>query len=365
MVANVEKRAATGKGAQKIMNSRTVNIGGTIIGGKNPVVVQSMTNTKTSDVDATVSQIKRLEDAGCEIVRIAVPDEESAKCIGKIKSGISIPLVADIHFRYELALIAAEEGVDKLRINPGNIGSRENVEKVVLSAKKHGLPIRIGVNSGSVEKDLLGKYKGPTAQAMVESAFRHVKILEEMDYRDIVVSLKAADVPTTIAAYRLMAEKSDYPLHVGITEAGTKWAGTIYSSVGIGVLLAEGIGNTIRVSLTADPVEEIPVAWEILKALKLRQRGPRVISCPTCGRTRSDLISLAEEVERHVSKLKAPLKIAVMGCEVNGPGEAADADVGVACGKGFAWVFRKGKRIKKVPEDKLIEGLMDEIGKLM
>ncbi len=346
------------------MKTRTVTVGNIKIGGDNPVSVQSMANTKTSDVQSTVDQIKRLEDVGCEIVRIAVPDEECAKNIGKIKAKISIPLVADIHFRYRLALIAAKEGIDKLRINPGNIGSAENVQKVVNSAKEHKIPIRIGVNSGSIEKHLLSKYKGPTAEAMVESALGHVKILEDMDFKDIVISLKAADVQTTIKAYQIMSKKRDYPLHVGITEAGTKNVGTIYSAVGIGSLLSQGIGNTIRVSLTSDPVDEIAVAWEILKALDMRKRGPRLVSCPTCGRTKVNLIKLAEEVEEKIRAVKSPLKVAVMGCEVNGPGEAADADIGIACGKGFGWIFKKGQKVDKVPEDKLVETLMAQVKEL-
>jgi len=319
-----------------------------------------MTNTRTDDVESTVAQIQKLAEAGCEIVRVAVPDEASAKAIGRIKSRIAIPMVADIHFRHELALIALAEGIDKLRINPGNIGSRKNVEAVVSAARTRNVPIRIGVNSGSVEKDLAAKYGGPTADAMVESALRHVSILEELEYRHIVVSLKAADVRTTLAAYRRMAKEHDYPLHLGITEAGTRWSGSIYSAVGIGALLAEGIGDTIRVSLTADPVEELPVAWEILKALDLRTRGPRLVSCPTCGRTRVNLIAVAEEVERRLKNITVPLKVAVMGCEVNGPGEAAEADIGVACTQGGGWIFKKGKKQYRVEESQLVEALIRE-----
>lgn len=344
--------------------TRTVQVGSLTLGGGNPIRVQSMTNTRTDDVDATVTQIQRLVQEGCEIVRVAVPDALAAKSIGRIKSRIDIPLVADIHFRHELALIALAEGIDKLRINPGNIGSRRNVEAVVNAARTRNVPIRIGVNSGSVEKDLVAQHGGPTANAMVESALRHVSILEELDYRHIVVSLKAADVQTTLAAYRRMAKERNYPLHLGITEAGTRWSGSIYSAVGIGALLAEGIGDTLRVSLTADPVEELPVAWEILKALDLRTRGPRLVSCPTCGRTRVNLIAVAEEVERRLKNIKAPIKVAVMGCEVNGPGEAAEADIGVACTQGGGWIFKKGKKQYKVAESELVDALVREAEQL-
>lgn len=344
--------------------TRTIRIGNVPVGGRHPVAVQSMTNTKTADVKATVAQIKRLEKSGCEIIRVAVPDDQSAACLGKIKSKISIPLVADIHFRHTLALRAIEEGVDKLRINPGNIGAKDRVRKVVEAAQKKGVPIRIGVNSGSVEKDLLAKYGGPLPEALMESALRHVRILEEMDFKDIVVSLKASDVPTTLTAYRLLARERNYPLHIGITEAGTKWTGSIHSAVGLGALLARGIGDTLRVSLTADPVEEVRVAWEILKSLELRRRGPRVISCPTCGRTRLNLIAIAEEVERKLRKISAPIKVAVMGCEVNGPGEAADADIGIACGKNAGWIFIAGEKKQKVPEKDLVNTLMTEIRKM-
>ncbi|MCK4591272.1 MAG: flavodoxin-dependent (E)-4-hydroxy-3-methylbut-2-enyl-diphosphate synthase [Candidatus Latescibacteria bacterium] len=333
------------------------------IGGGAPVTVQSMTNTDTRDVEATVGQIHRLEQAGCEIVRVAVPDQAAAKVLSQIKRQIAIPLVADIHFDYRLALSALEAGVDKLRINPGNIGSQERVEAVVKAASERKIPIRIGVNSGSLEKELLQKYGWPTAEAMVESALRHVAILEKLGFEEIVISLKSSDVPVTMGAYELISEKVSYPLHVGITEAGTLKAGSIRSAVGIGTLLAQGIGDTIRVSLTSDPLEEVEVGFEILKSLGLRRRGPTVISCPTCGRAQIDLIPLAEEVERRVKSIEKPLKIAVMGCVVNGPGEAKQADFGIAGGKGEGLVFKHGKVIKKVKEPQLVDALLEEIEK--
>ena len=320
-----------------------------------------MTNTDTRDAAATVRQIQALERAGCEIVRVAVPDEEAADRLSEIKRAISIPLVADIHFRARLALRAIEAGVDKLRINPGNIGGREKVERVVRAAQEQGIPIRVGVNAGSLEKDLLRKYGSPTAEALVESALRHVTILEGLGFEDIVISLKASDVPLSIAAYRLISEKVNYPLHVGITEAGTLRTGALRSAVGIGTILSEGIGDTIRVSLTADPVEEVHVGFEILKALGLRQRGATVISCPTCGRTEINLIPLAEEVERALREVKEPIKVAVMGCVVNGPGEAKEADFGIAGGRGAGVVFRRGEIVRKVKEKELLEALLGEI----
>jgi (E)-4-hydroxy-3-methylbut-2-enyl-diphosphate synthase len=324
-----------------------------------------MTNTDTRDVSATISQIKALESVGCEIVRVAVPNMESASVINKIKSEISIPLVADIHFDYRLALKVIEEGVDKLRINPGNIGDIENVQAVVESAKKNNIPIRIGINSGSLEKDLLVKYGHPTPEAMVESAMRHVKILEDLEFYDIVISLKASDPMKMISAYRLMAERVDYPLHLGVTEAGTAFSGAIRSAVGIGILLSEGIGDTIRVSLTDDPIQEIRAGFEILKSLELREHGATVISCPTCGRTKIDIIRIAREVEERVADIKKPIKIAVMGCIVNGPGEAKEADIGIAGGKGKGILFKKGERIRSIPEDRLVDELVNEIRKML
>lgn len=328
------------------------------------MAVQSMANTKTSDVGATVSQIKKLEKAGCEIIRVAVPDMEAAKKLGKIKSQINIPLVADIHFSHLLALEAIEQGVDKIRFNPGNIGSIEKVKQVVKACKKRNIPIRIGVNGGSLEKDILAKYKNKvTADAMVESALRHIKILEKMNFRDIAVSLKASDIERTVESYKKLSEKVDYPLHLGITEAGTIFRGTIMSSIGIGHLLYVGIGDTIRVSLTADPVEEIKVAWEILKSLGLRKRGITVTSCPTCGRTKIDLIGLAKKVEKLVEGIDKDVHVAVMGCVVNGPGEAREADLAVIGGEGVGLICRKGKIIKKVDEKNLLKEFEKELEK--
>jgi (E)-4-hydroxy-3-methylbut-2-enyl-diphosphate synthase len=344
--------------------SRKVIVGDVPIGGDAPISVQSMTNTDTRDVRATVEQIHRLERAGCEIVRVAVPDMEAAQALGEIKRAISIPLVADIHFDYKLALKAIEAGVDKLRINPGNIGDESRVKMVVEAAKGKGVPIRIGVNSGSLERDILRKYGHPTPEAMVESALRHVRILEDMGFHDIVISLKASDVLTTVRAYRLIAERCDYPLHLGVTEAGTFFSGTVKSAMGIGALLLDGIGDTIRVSLTADPVEEVRVGYEILKSLGLRERGPNFISCPTCGRCEIDLISIAEEVQRRLSYLTVPITIAIMGCVVNGPGEAKEADVGLAGGKGKGVIFKKGRPIKTVPEERLVDELIREIDQM-
>ncbi|HBG81587.1 TPA: 4-hydroxy-3-methylbut-2-en-1-yl diphosphate synthase [candidate division CPR2 bacterium] len=343
--------------------TRTIQIGGIKIGGDNPIAIQSMTNTDTRDAASTVSQIKKLEEAGCEIIRAAVPDMKAAEALREIKKQISIPLVADIHFDYKLALKSIESGVDKIRINPGNIGNEEKVKEVVRACKDKNIPIRIGVNIGSLEKDIEQKH-GRTAKAMVESALFHIRILEKLDFHDIAVSLKASDVLRTVKAYRLLSEKVDYPLHLGITEAGTPKTGTIKSSVGLGIMLAEGIGDTIRVSLTSDPTEEIRVAWEILKSLNLRERGANLISCPTCGRTEIDLISLANKVEEIVQKIDKPITIAVMGCVVNGPGEAKEADVGVAGGKGAGVIFKKGKVLKTVSEAELLPELLKEIEKL-
>lgn len=341
--------------------SRPVTIGRVTIGGTHPVAVQSMTNTKTENVAATVEQIHRLTERGCEIIRCAVPTLEAAKALADIKKQIAIPLIADIHFDYRLALQALESGVDALRLNPGNIGGRDRVEKVVTAAKARQVPIRIGVNAGSLPRDLLAKYGHPSAQAMVEAAWRHIHILEEMDYNNIVISLKAHDVPLTLEAYRLMARECDYPLHVGVTEAGTIHSGLIKSAVGIGTLLAEGIGDTIRVSLTGDPLAEIDAGFEILKSLGLRQHGPTLVSCPTCGRTSVSLEKMAREVETRLSHIRQPITVAVMGCVVNGPGEAREADVGIAGGCGEGLIFRKGEILRKVPEDRLVEELFNEI----
>ncbi len=346
------------------MKTREVNIGGVKIGGGNPVAIQSMCNTDTRDVDATVEQIARLTDAGCEIIRVAVPDMAAAEAVREIKKRISIPLVVDIHFDYRLALECMKNGADKVRINPGNIGDKDRVKQVVEMAKAGGIPIRIGVNGGSLEKRLLQKYGGVTADALVESAAGHIAILKDLNFDDIVVSIKVSDVPTTIEAYRKFSKASNIPLHIGVTEAGTLRAGTIKSAVGIGALLADGIGDTMRVSLTADPVEEVYAAYEIQRVLDLRKRGVNLVSCPTCGRTQIDLISIASEVERRVANIDKPIKVAVMGCAVNGPGEARDADIGIAGGNGVGLIFKKGEIVKKVPEDKIIDELMAEIEKL-
>lgn len=345
--------------------TRAIKIGNVIVGGGAPISVQSMTTTKTDDVPATIAQIRQLAAAGCDIVRLAVPDMAAATAIAKIKEQVATPLVADIHFDYRLALAALEAGVDALRLNPGNIGGREQVAAVVQAAKKRGVPIRIGVNAGSLPKDILAKHGGhPTPAALVESAMRHVRLLEELDFYDIKISLKTHDVPMTIAAYQLISQTVDYPLHLGITEAGTAKSGTIKSAVGIGALLVQGIGDTIRVSLTGDPVEEVKVANEILKALGLRQYGPTLISCPTCGRCNIELARIAEEVEAKLQTIRIPIKVAVMGCVVNGPGEAREADIGIAGGKGMGLVFRKGEVIKTVPQEQLVAVLFEEIDKL-
>ncbi|KUJ91504.1 flavodoxin/ferredoxin-dependent (E)-4-hydroxy-3-methylbut-2-enyl-diphosphate synthase [Thermoanaerobacter mathranii] len=345
--------------------TREVKIGNKKIGGNNPILVQSMTNTDTHDIEKTIEQIRRLEAEGCDIIRVAVPDMEAAEAIKEIKKNINIPLVADIHFDYRLAIKSIENGVDKIRINPGNIGREENIKKVVEIAKERGIPIRIGVNSGSLEKEILYKYKGITAEAVVESALKSVLILEKLGFYDIVISLKTPNVPLTIEAYKLASSKVDYPLHVGITEAGTIEAGTIKSAIGIGTLLYLGIGDTIRVSLTGDPVHEVRVGRQILRSLGLLKEGVEVISCPTCGRTKIDLIKLAQEVEKRTRHIKKPLKVAVMGCVVNGPGEAKEADIGIAGGDGEGVIFKKGKVYKKVKEEELIEELTKEIEKLL
>lgn len=343
---------------------REVTVGGVKIGGDAPISIQSMTNTDTRNVAETVNQIKRLETAGCQIIRVAVPDMEAAEAIREIKKQIKIPLVSDIHFDYRLALECIKNGVDKVRINPGNIGDREKVKAVADACRERNIPIRIGVNGGSLEKELLKKYGKPTADALVESALSHVKILEDLDFSDIVVSIKVSDVPTMLEAYRKFNKIKDIPLHVGVTEAGTKSAGMVKSAVGIGALLSEGIGNTMRVSLTADPVEEIYAAKEILKVLGLRKQGAELISCPTCGRTRIDMIPIAEEMEKRLRNIDKDIKVAVMGCAVNGPGEAREADIGVAGGVGEGLIFKKGEILRKVKEDEIIPALMEEIGKL-
>ncbi|MGB8658226.1 MAG: flavodoxin-dependent (E)-4-hydroxy-3-methylbut-2-enyl-diphosphate synthase [Candidatus Zixiibacteriota bacterium] len=341
--------------------TQRVWVGKVPIGGGAPISVQSMTKTDTRDVSATIKQIRKLEKAGCEIIRVAVPDMEAASALPKIKRGIKIPLVADIHFDYRLALKAIDAGVDKLRINPGNIGAEWKVKEIVKAAKERKIPIRAGVNAGSLPRDLLAKYQKASPPALVEAALRQVRILENLNFQDIVVSLKAFDVPTTVEAYQLISKKTSHPLHLGITEAGLPLSGSVRSALGIGLLLAAGIGDTIRVSLTGDPVEEVKVGYEILKSLNLREHGPTIISCPTCGRCEIDLISLTKKVEQKLKNLRAPLKLAVMGCVVNGPGEARDADLGIAGGKGYGLLFRKGKEIGKVKEEDLVQALMDVV----
>ena len=345
--------------------TRQIHIGKVAIGGGAPISVQSMCNTKTTDTVATVAQIKALQNAGCDIVRVAVPDMEAAKNLGNIIKEISIPLVADIHFDYKLALEAIEQGISALRLNPGNIGGEEKVRAVVKAAKEAHIPIRIGVNAGSLDKKILAKYGEVTPEALVESAMQHVKILEDLDFHDLKISLKAHDVPLTLAAYRLMSKTVDYPLHLGITEAGTVNTGIIKSAVGIGALLAEGIGDTFRISLTGDPVVEVKVANEILKSLGLKEYGPTLVACPTCGRTSIDLPAIAAKVEKKLEGIKDPIDVAVMGCVVNGPGEARGADVGIAGGNGEGLIFRKGEIIRKVPEENLVEELFNEIDAIL
>ncbi|NLF34688.1 MAG: flavodoxin-dependent (E)-4-hydroxy-3-methylbut-2-enyl-diphosphate synthase [Clostridiales bacterium] len=337
--------------------TKKISVGGLPVGGGAPVTIQSMTNTPTQDVAATVAQIRRLAAAGCQIVRVAVPHKEAARALGAIKEQITLPLVADIHFDYKLALEAAAAGADKIRINPGNIGDEDRVKAVARACRARGIPIRIGVNGGSLEKPLLAKHGGVTPEALVESAFGHIALLEKFEFDDICVSLKASSVPLTMAAYRLMAQSIHYPLHLGITEAGTPKMGILKSAVGIGGLLAIGIGDTMRVSLSADPVEEVIAARDILRAVGLRREGPELISCPTCARTQIDLIALAGEVERRLEGVRKPITVAVMGCAVNGPGEASAADVGIAGGDGVGLLFRKGEIVKKVPQENLVEEL--------
>src|SRR5215207_7523802 len=348
--------------------TRAVSVKGVQVGGGAPVSVQSMTKTDTADVEGTVRQIEEMVRAGCEIVRVAVPDKDAAVALKEIRkrTPADVPLVADIHFHYKLALMALEAGVDKLRLNPGNIGSIERVREVVRATKERGVPIRIGVNGGSLEKDLLKKYGTATPEAMVESALRHIRILEELDFTDIVVSLKASDVRRTVAAYRLLAEQVDYPLHLGVTEAGTPFGGTIKSSIGLGILLHEGIGDTIRVSLAAEPWEEVRVAWDILKSLELRKRGVTVVACPTCGRLDvENFVEIVTEIERRLAHIEEPLHLSIMGCEVNGPGEAHDSQLGVTFGKGVGMIFKDGRPMRKVSGANIVEAFVAEAEKLV
>ncbi len=344
--------------------TRQIHVGSVPVGGGAPVSIQSMTNTRTDDVAATVRQIKQLQAAGCDIVRVAVPEMAAAKAVGAIKEQISIPLVVDIHFDYKLALECVAAGCDKVRINPGNIGGEDRVKAVADACRLRGVPIRIGVNGGSLEKPLLAKYGGVTPQALVDSAFGHMELLRRYDFEDICVSLKSSDVRTTMEAYRLMSVQSDIPLHLGVTEAGTLKMGTLKSAIGIGGLLAQGIGDTFRVTLTADPVEEVYAARDMLKAIGLRAEGPSLVACPTCGRTRIDLIALAQQVEKRLEGVDKPITVAVMGCAVNGPGEASAADVGIAGGEGEGLLFRKGEIVGKVPQEKLLDALFELIDTL-
>jgi (E)-4-hydroxy-3-methylbut-2-enyl-diphosphate synthase len=344
--------------------TRQLQIGSVLVGGDAPCAVQSMCSTDTRDIPATLAQIRGLFEGGCELIRCAVPDMDAAIALGQIKRESPIPVIADIHFDYKLALHVLEGGIDGLRLNPGNIGDTWKVAEVVRSAAERKVPIRIGVNAGSLEKELLAKFGHPTPEAMVESALNHIRILEDLNYREIKISLKASDVMKTVSAYRLLSAKVDYPLHIGITEAGTIFSGTIKSSVGLGILLADGIGDTLRVSLTGDPLDEVRVGYEILKSLGLRQRGVNFVSCPTCGRCQINLIKVAEDVERRLQGVDKRITVAVMGCAVNGPGEAREADVGIAGGKGEGLVFRHGEIVRKVPEDQLADALLEEIAKL-
>lgn len=348
----------------KRKKTHQITVGSVKVGGMAPIAVQSMTNTFTQDILATASQIKRLEQAGCEIVRVAVPDNEAAKAIPLIKEKISIPLIADIHFDHNLAIASARAGADGLRINPGNIGSINKIKAVADCAKEHNIPIRIGVNSGSLEKDILKKYNSACAEAMAESAMRHIELLNSLDFHQIKLSIKASDVARTVDAYKLISSKTDVPLHVGVTEAGTLYSGVVKSSLGIGMVLAQGIGDTIRVSLTRDPVEEVRVGYEILKALDIRRRGPEIISCPTCGRCKIELFDIVENIERALLSNPLQIKIAIMGCVVNGPGEAKEADIGIAGGRGQGILFKKGELVEKIPEDRMAEVLINEVKRL-
>jgi len=344
--------------------TRQISVGSVKVGGDAPISVQSMTKTDTRDIRRTIHQIRRLEEAGCEIVRVAVVDEEAARAIAEIKKKIKIPIIADIHFNYRLALNTMEAGADGLRINPGNIGGKERLKAIILAAKSRSIPIRIGVNAGSLEKDLLKRFGGATAEAMVSSALRTIEGMEDLGFQQIKVSLKASDVPRTLEAYRLFSEKSDYPLHLGITEAGRGSGAIVKSSIGIGLLLSEGIGDTLRVSLTRDPVEEVRVGYDILRSLKIRERGVEIISCPTCGRCEINLTPLVEKVEKATQRIDTPLTIAIMGCVVNGPGEAKEADIGIAGGKGMGLLFRKGRVVKKVREKDFAKVLLSEVDKI-
>ncbi|MBV9210905.1 MAG: flavodoxin-dependent (E)-4-hydroxy-3-methylbut-2-enyl-diphosphate synthase [Acidobacteria bacterium] len=347
--------------------TRAVKVKHVQIGGGAPVAIQSMTKTDTVDVDATVAQIEEMMRAGCEIVRLAVPDKDAALALKEIRRRVpDVPLVADIHFHYKLALLALEAGIDKLRLNPGNIGSHERVREVVRATKERGIPIRIGVNGGSLEKDLLKKYGTATPEAMVESALRHIQILEDLDFQDIIISLKASDVRRTVAAYRLLSEKVDYPLHLGVTEAGTAFSGSIKSAIGLGILLHEGIGDTIRVSLAAEPQEEVRVAWEILKSLELRKRGVTVVACPTCGRLDvDDFVGIVTEIERRLSHIEEPLHLSIMGCAVNGPGEAHDSQLGVTFGRNVGMIYKNGVPLRKVAGADIVEAFVRETEKLI
>ncbi len=345
----------------KRKKTRQIVVGGVAVGGDAPISVQSMTNTKTDDVDATIRQIHHLTQAGCEIVRVAVPAPAAATAIGQIKKQITVPLVADIHFDYRLAIQSAKAGADGLRFNPGNIGSKKNIQALVSCAKDFRVPIRIGVNAGSLEKDIIEKHGGVTADGMVESALRHAALLQDLDFHDIKISIKASDVPRTLAAYRLLSAQTDLPLHVGVTEAGGLYAGIVKSALGIGTLLSEGIGDTLRVSLTRDPVEEIRVGFEILRALGIRHRGPEIISCPTCGRCDIPLFDIVDQVEKALLTRTVPVKLAIMGCVVNGPGEAKEADIGVAGGNGVGILFKKGKVIKKFPQERLVDVVIEAV----
>lgn len=350
---------------EKRVKTKTVRIGNRVIGGGNPVLIQSMTNTKTEDAAATAAQIQALTAAGCDIVRCAVPTKEAAEALTEIKKQISIPLVADIHFDYKLALAAVAHGADKIRINPGNIGNEDRVRAVVDACRERNLPIRVGVNSGSLEKDLLEKYGGVTAEGLVESALHQAAVIEDMGYGNLVISIKSSDVPMCVKAHELIADRTDHPLHVGITEAGTLYSGTIKSAVGLGIILHEGIGDTIRVSLTGDPLEEVKAAKRILKTLGLRKGGVEVVSCPTCGRTQIDLISLANQVEDMVQDIPLDIKVAVMGCVVNGPGEAREADIGIAGGKGEGLLIKNGEIVRKIPENRLLAALREELERML
>jgi len=341
--------------------TRQLRLGKVRIGGTAPIAVQSMTNSFTQDVRGTVSQIKRLEKAGCEIVRVAVPDRESAEAIASIRREISIPIVADVHFDHRLAVAAMEAGAEGLRINPGNIGGVNKVRSVVDCARQYDVPIRIGVNSGSLERDLLARYGAASAEAMVESALRHIDLFQSLGYDNIKLSIKASDVPRTIDAYRLLSSETDHPLHVGVTEAGGLYPGIVKSALGIGMLLSEGIGDTIRVSLTRDPIEEVRVGYEILRALDIRHRGPEIISCPTCGRCKISLFDMVAQIENALLESAAPIKIAIMGCVVNGPGEAREADIGIAGGDGSGVLFKKGEVVRKLPQEELVEALLEEV----